>query len=191
MRGLLIAGFLAVLVAGAAHGQPTRDAKDDTTGLFCVYNKLSASEHAGMVANVFLYDTAPEDDVDGAALVVNDAVRACAEAFMLSGSKAASAADMGIYGVAVDHLADVVRKEGANKRAIEKMFGVYDAFTDEELDKFEGEWRSDIEFSGKVKRSLISAGVPDKDAAIDAAFEIFEVSAQADQVVFLFLVDDL
>jgi hypothetical protein len=191
MRALLLAGVLSIGV-GAAHAQPTADAKDDTTGLFCVYNRLAAGERAGMVADVFLYDTAPEDDVGNAALVVNDAARACAEEFMLSPSKAASASDMGIYGVAVDHLADIVREQGANKRAIDKMFSVYDALTDEELAKLsEGEWRSDIAFSGKVKRSLVAAGVPDKDAAIDAAFDIFEVSAMADQVIYLFLVDDL
>lgn len=191
MRGLLLAGLLAA-GAGVAHAQPTADAKDDTTGLFCVYNTLAASEHAGLVADVFLYDTTPEEDVGKAALIVSDATRACGETFMLSLSKAASASDMGIYGVVVDRLTALLREQGAGKRAIDRLFAIYDELGEEDVDRlFDSEWRSDVEFSGKLKRSLVAGGVPEKDTAIDAAFDLFEVSAMANQAIFTFLVDDL
>jgi len=191
MRGMLLAGMMLAGV-GAAQAQPTADAKDDTTGLFCVYNTLVAGGRAELVANVFLYDTTPEEDIDNAALVVRDATLACAETFMLSPSKTASASDMGIYGVAVDHLAAILREQGAGKRAMDRLFAVYDELDDDDIDRFfDGEWRSDVEFSGRLKRNLVAGGVPDKDAAIDAAFDIFEISAKADQVIYLFLVDDL
>ncbi len=191
MRGLLLAGLLAT-GAGAAHAQPTADARDDATGLFCVYNTLAAGEHALLVANVFLSDATPEEDVGNAALAVSDATQACSERFMLSPSKAASASDMGIYGVAVDRLSAFLREQGAGKRAIDRLFAIYDELGEDDVDRFfDSEWRSDVDFAGRLRRSLVAGGVPDKDAAIDAAFDIFEISAMADQAIFTFLVDDL
>jgi len=191
MRGIFLAGLLAAGV-GAAHAQPTADARDDTTGLFCVYNALAAGEHAALVANVFLSDATPEEDVGNAALVVSDATRVCSETFMLSPSKAASASDMGIYGVAVDHLSAILREQGAGKPAIDRLFAIYDELDEDDVARlFDSDWRSDVEFAGRLKRSLVAGGVPDRDAAIDAAFDIFEVSAMAGQAIFTFLVDDL
>ena len=56
---------------------------------------------------------------------------------------------------------------------------------------FEADWRSDVEFTSKMRKGLIAAGIPKKDEAIDTALTMFEVSAMADQAIFTFLVDDL
>lgn len=190
---LRIAGGLAALAlcAATASAQPTAAAKDDETGLFCVYDTLSA-EDAATVAKVFLYDDTPEEQIGQAALIVRSAAEACRDRFGLSPSKAASMSDMGIYGTVIDYLSGALRAAGATQQAVDGMFYVYGGLGEEEIDKlFDADWRSDIAFAGKLKQALVDNGMPDRDETIDTSFTVFEVSAMADEAIYLFLVADL
>lgn len=192
MRGIMLAGIVSLAGMGAASAQPTAGAKDDTTGIFCVYNALAGSEDAAMVAQVFLSDAVPEENIGRAALVVGDATTDCAQTHGLSDSQAAAMSDMGIYGTVIDYLSGQLKADGVQPRGLKQLFDVYDGLSEDEVAQFlDLEWRSNIAFSGKLKQQLKAGGIPDKDSAIDASFDIFEVSAMADQAIFLFLVDDL
>lgn len=178
--------------AGAGHAQPTLGAKDDQTGMFCVYRTLTESGNAEDVAKVFLYDDTPEELIGRSAVVLDRTALDCATTYMLTRSKAASMSDMGLYGSAIDYLGAELKKAGASAKALKAMFGVYDELSEEEHDKFfESDWRSEVAFETKLRKALIAAGIPKKDEAIDLALTIFEVSAMADQAIFTFLVDDL
>ena len=193
--GIWLAGLVAAAVAcgaGVAQAQPTAGAKDDTTGMFCVYTALAKSGDADMVAQVFLSDDTPEELIGRSAVVLDRTTTDCANAHMVSLSKSASMADMGLYGSVIDYLRKELSAAGASAKALKAMFGVYDELSDEERAKFfEADWRSDVEFTTKMRKGLTAAGIPKKDEAIDTALTMFEVSAMADQAIFTFLVDDL
>ena len=194
--GIWRAGLVAVAIAaggaGVAQAQPTAGAKDDTTGMFCVYTALAKSGDADMVAQVFLSDDTPEELIGRSAVVLDRTTTDCANAHMVSLSKSASMADMGLYGSVIDYLRKDLSAAGASAKALKAMFGVYDELSDEERAKFfEADWRSDVEFTTKMRKGLTAAGIPKKDEAIDTALTMFEVSAMADQAIFTFLVDDL
>ena len=193
--GIWLAGLVAAVVAcgaGVAQAQPTAGAKDDTTGMFCVYTALAKSGDADMVAQVFLSDDTPEELIGRSAVVLDRTTTDCANAHMVSLSKSASMADMGLYGSVIDYLRKDLSAAGASAKALKAMFGVYDELSDEERAKFfEADWRSDVEFTTKMRKGLTAAGIPKKDEAIDTALTMFEVSAMADQAIFTFLVDDL
>jgi hypothetical protein len=190
-RGGVIAAVIA-FGAGTAQAQPTAGAKDDTTGMFCVYKQLTSNEDYETVARVFLYDDTPEELIGRAAVLLNSTANECATTHMVTQSKAASMADMGLYGSVIDYLQGDLKKAGVSAKALKAMFSVYDELSDEEHDKFfDADWRSDVEFTGKLRKGVIAAGLPKKDETIDTALTIFEVSAMADQAIFTFLVDDL
>lgn len=188
----MVAAGVVTFGAGVAQAQPTLGAKDDTTGMFCVYQALTSNDDYQTVAQVFLYDDTPEELIGRAAVLLNSTTSECAKTHMVTQSKAASMADMGLYGSVIDYLSGDLKKAGAPAKALTRMFGVYDELSEEEHDKFfEADWRSDVEFTTKLRKGLIAAGVPKQDEAIDTALTMFEVSAMADQAIFTFLVDDL
>jgi hypothetical protein len=92
----------------------------------------------------------------------------------------------------IDHLGGQLAAAGMNKRALVRMYGVYDGLEEEEADLFLTEgWREDSAFVAKIRKQLKTAGVPDKDETMEMAFSILELSAVADDVIFSFLTDDL
>lgn len=195
MRGILI-GAAVMFASGAAFAQPTAGAKDDTTGLFCVYNAIKASGGVEAVGATFL-DQEPFDDVQGvewagALQDQEDAVETCRETFDLSDGKALAANDMGALGSAVDYLGEELIAAGVSKRALGRVHGVYDGLEDAEADLLVSEsWREDATFAAKIRKQLKTAGVPDKDETMEMAFSILELSALSDEVIFSFLTDDL
>lgn len=198
MRGILI-GAAVMLASGAAFAQPTAGAKDDTTGLFCVYNALTANGGAKVVAEVFLQHGIEDSEGDAWAVRMIEAVEAqdaatdaCSEEYDLTPGKGDAATDMGVFGAAIDHLNGQLAAAGMNKRALGRMYGVYDGLEDDEADLFLSEgWREDAAFAAKIRKQLKTAGVPDKDETMEMAFSILELSALSDEVIFSFLTDDL
>lgn len=192
IRAALASVVLAACGAGVAQAQPTAGAKDDTTGVFCVYNALVAAQKADLVARAYLDEETPDELVTEAADLLSNMGQSCAETHMLSQGKMRSMGIMGLYGPMIDHLGKELRKAGASAKAVKAVYAAYDALSEEDHVMFrEEEWRDDANFTGKLRKKLTAAGIPKKDEAIDMAMTLLEASSMADRAIFDFLVDDL
>ena len=184
--------MLTVCSAGMAQAQPTAGAKDDTTGVFCVYNALVAEQKSELVAKAFIDEETPSDVVKEAAELLSTTRLSCAETHMLSRGEMQSMGAMGLYGSIIDHLGKELRVAGASAKAVKAMYAAYDELSEDDHVMFrEEEWREDADFMGKLRKKLTAAGIPKKDEAIDMAMTLLEASSMADQAIFDFLVDDL
>lgn len=188
LAALLAAGMFAMAPAQAQ----TADPGDEQGPMYCVYNTLIDTSDYELVAEAFLYDDLSQEDIDEAALKVKDASDACAKTHKLTQSQAASAADIGLYGATADYLSEDLMLEDVPDAAIDGIYDVMEALSDDDLDKlFEDNWRSDLAFSGRLKAALIAKGIPDDDYAIETSFQIIELASMALDSVMLFMLDEL
>ncbi len=173
---------VATLLAPLAGAQPPADG-----GASCVHDTLKARGVAAVVADTYLTDSAPEDELNNARLHLADAVKSCMEERGLSESQSAAARDLGLYSVALDYLADKLAKGGASAPTVAGVRTVIAAFSDTDVDRFfEDDWRSDLAFMGKVKTALEAKGLPDAEPGLTTAFDMIEIEAKAKQAAFLF-----
>ncbi len=173
---------VAMLLAPLASAQ-TPEERDAS----CVHDTLQARGVGAMVAESYLDDAAPESVLNDARLHLADAVKSCVEERELSESQAAAARDLGLYTVALDYLADRLKKGGASAAAVEGARKIIEVFSDADIDRFfEDDWRSDLAFLGKVKAALVARGLPDAEPGLTVAFDMIEIEAQAKQAAYLF-----
>ncbi len=159
-------------------------------GLRCVYEKLTANRGYEVVAEVFLYDTVPENQVGQAASILDLASQACAEHHHWSLSRLASAADVGLYGATIDYLMKKIGEAGAPPPAVEAFGAVVRSMSRADYASFgEQDWRSDLAFTRRLRALALDAGLPDEDAVLDMALEAFELGARVDYAVSLFVLD--
>jgi hypothetical protein len=170
---------LLTFAPGAASAQNADD------GMLCVYDAVSAAGYDA-VAEAFLYG----DEEEEANAALDKAAQTCSDQFKFSEGEAAAARDLGIYGVAVDYLIDELYFMDVSDAAVDGMFGVFDALGDDDLDIFfDTAWRTNVDFMARLKAQLLKAGFPDSDEELGTAYDIFEISALADEAMFSFAVE--
>lgn len=159
-------------------------------GLRCVYEKLTSNRGYEVVAEVFLYDTVPENQVAQAASILDLASQGCAEQHQWSESRFASAADVGLYGATIDYLMKKIGDAGAPSSAVEAFGAVVRSMSHADYASFrEQDWRSDLAFTRRLRALALDAGLPDEDAVLDMALEALELGARVDYAVSLFILD--
>ena len=184
MRGLVapaIACGLALNGFAPTWAQPAAD-----TGIDCVYNDLTPN--ARMVAEVFLDEEQNEKAIEEAGRLVDVAVQRCAIRNAYKPGQPEAVGEIGVYASVIDFLGERLVVAGASDDAVRSMISLYDALSDEEVDKlFALDWRSDAAFYGKLEKAALDAGIPDIGIAVDSAMAIFELRAKVEQSSYLFM----
>ena len=170
---------LLAFAPGAARAQ----AADD--GMLCVYDS-AAAEHYEAIAEAFL-GGGDDDAMKSANAMLDKATQACSDQFRFSEDEADAARDLAIYGVAVDYLTEDLMFMDVSDEAIDGVFTVYSALSEDDLDMlYDAKWRSDADFVARLKAGLLKAGFPDAADELGTAYDIFEISAMADDAMLSF-----
>lgn len=181
----MAAAAIAVLAAPAA-------AQTDVNpnGMTCVQERLMAGRAYEVVAEVFLYDHVPEVQIGRAASILQLAEQACADQHQWSGSRRASASDIGLYRATIAFLADKMVADGVTVEAKDAFLNIVAGMQPDDFRAFnELDWRSDLAFTRRLTAMALDAGVPDEDDMINTALDMLELGARAAQSVHLFRLD--
>jgi len=183
MRGLAVGIACGLALTGAA---PALAQGATGTGMDCVYNDLISSYD--MIAEVFLGEEQNEKAVEEAGRIVGVAVERCSIRHKYLPGQPEAVGEIGVYASVIDFLGERLVVAGASDDAVRSMISLYDALSDEEVDKlFALDWRSDAAFYGKLEKAALDAGIPDIGIAVDSAMAIFELRAKVEQSSYLFM----
>ena len=170
-----VCAALVALVSGVASAQA------DDSGMLCVYDKTSKDYDA--IAEAFLYG----DNDQTTDALLDKATQACSDDFAFSESAAGAARDLAVYGAAIDYLSEELMFMDVSDEAIDGVFEIYNALGAAEVDVLhDADWRDDADFVGGLKAKLLKAGFPDGSDELGSAYDIFEISALADDAIFSF-----
>ncbi|RYY99345.1 MAG: hypothetical protein EON61_18430 [Alphaproteobacteria bacterium] len=188
MRGLMVAGALAVAACGLGGVAQAQPPADDLSGEeYCVYMKLTDTLDYAVVAEALLAGL----DQDKAQALVKTAGEACIKEYGLSQAQASLASDVGIFGSAADYLMDELMDDGLTDATLDGIYDVVDEMSDEDLDLiFDGGWRDDVAMKGRMKAALIAKGFPDKSPTLDDACLLIEVSVLGLDAVAAYVMGD-
>lgn len=187
MRFVLAAaltGLLALASAGAAVAQQVAD-----DGMDCVYKAVAADYD--LVAEVFLFDDMPQEDITAATQAIEAAKKTCATQYKLTEGQLMTIGELGVYASSIDYLGEELLFAGASEDAVNGVLDAYDTFTDDDVEKFyDTGWRSDAAFFAKMKAKVVGVGIPDEDEAVDLALAIFEIAVMVEEAQYLFMLGD-
>lgn len=178
-----IALAVGVSLAGAAHAQNAT-----ITGMDCVYTALIPDYE--VVAEAFLSDNRTEAQAAEVDELVESAKRDCAARFTYTPDQLQTAAEIGVFGSAVDYLSHELLAGGVSEASVGGILDAYDTFTDEDVDKvYGGDWREDAAFLGKIKAMMTGAGIPDNEN-MELAFAILEITVLMEEANYFFMLDE-
>ncbi len=178
---------LFAVAAGAAllafaHG--IANAQDDTDGMLCVYDAVSAESYEA-VAEAFLYGEG--EAIKSVDVLLDRATQTCSDSFKYSEGEAAAARELAIYAVSVDYLTDDLMFMGVPDDAVDGVFDIFAALDADDIDLlYETGWRDNADFVARLKVELLKAGFPDMADELHVAYDILEISALADDAMFVF-----
>lgn len=179
MFAVAVGAALVALVPGVASAQDAND------GILCVYDAVSQDYET--VAEAFLYG----EGTDTADALLDKAAQSCSDQFKFSEDKTSAARDLAMYGVSIDYLSDALSFMDASDEAIDGVFDIYNGLGADEIDLlYDTDWRDDANFLAGLKAKLLKAGFPDDEEGLAMAYDIFEISALADDAMFSFALGD-
>lgn len=179
MFAVAVGAALLALASGSASAQ------NDDDGMLCVYDATAPDYET--VAAAFLFG----DDNETADALLDKATQTCSDEFAFSEAETEAARDLAVYGAAIDYLTDALMVMDISDEAIDGVFDIYGALGSDDIDLLYGaEWRDDVDFLARLKADLIKAGFPDQTGELAAAYDIFEISALADDAMFTFALAD-
>ena len=172
---------LLALAPGVASAQ--QDTSED--GALCVYEALMADTDYEVVAEAYLYGAAAEDTKEAEDLL--DRIgQTCSDKYKLTEDELSAATDMGVYGGTVDYLSEELTLAGVDDAVIGKVFDLYDALSDDNVDQFlSADWRDDANFVAEMNKSLSGTGLPQSE--FEVAREMIAAQILSDDAMMNYL----
>lgn len=181
------AALLALAPLSATAQQPDQG---ENSPELCVYYTVSDDE-AVAIGKQYVSPSPAGQVVSDAALKRTKA--ACGVKHGIADADALDViAELGVYGLAADYLADQLAGMGASEEALDAVFDFYETLADEDYDVlYDTEWRDNTVFVTRMKAGLVTAGLPNNDQAMALGLEIIDVIAMSDLASFDLMMVDL
>lgn len=181
--GVAAAALMALPASAQDNGtQGAADEKD--AELYCVYDVLSQSGDLYDIANAFVDPDATDADIEAADELLGGAVEECRDVYAWDDATVELAAAVGIHGSVVDVLTAGMTLDGVSEEGIEAIFTVLEQLDDSQVDAFsDPAWLVDAKFNKRMNRTLIAAGVPDKEELLHDSMLVMESSVLAAQAI--------
>lgn len=171
---------LLMLAPGVASAQ------DGDDGILCIYDAVAAEDYE-TIAEAFLYG----EGTEAAEALLDKAAQSCSDRFKFSESETSAARELATYGVSIDYLSEALTFLDASDDAIDGVFEIYNALGIDEIELlYDADWRDNTNFLAGLKAKLLQAGFPDDEDALAMAYDLFEISALADDAMLAFALDD-
>ena len=153
--------------------------------IYCVYDILSQTGDIYEIADVFVDPDATESDIEAADGILNEAIGECMDAYDWTEAAQEYAAVIGIHGSVIDVTTADLALDGMSEDSIQGIFDVLDLLEDKDMETFKSPtWLADSRFQKRINRSLVSAGVPNKEAFLASSMLVLESSIlTADAIV--------
>lgn len=153
--------------------------------IYCVYDILSQTGDIYEIADVFVDPDATESDIEAADDILNEAIGECMDAYDWTEAAQEYAAVIGIHGSVIDVTTADLALDGMSEDSIQGIFDVLDLLEDKDMEMFKSpSWLADSRFQKRINRSLVSAGVPNKQEFLASSMLVLESSIlTADAIV--------
>jgi len=165
------------------------DAEQETE-IYCVYDILSQTGDIYEIADVFVDPDASEAEIEAADGILSEAVGECMAAYDWTEAAQEFAAVIGIHGSVIDVTTADLALDGMTEESIQGIFDVLDLLEDKDMETFKSPaWLADTRFQKRINRSLVSAGVPNKEEFLSSSMLVLESSILAADAIVDWLLE--